>query len=137
MPWRSRWLMLDVLFTLCWFSLYVRWRSFQQLSARWQGQGMETPQDIDPAHQATAREVEWLIDAASRRLPFEATCLMQASAAKSILARRGIASTIYFGVAPSRDDGRAVNAHAWLRCGARIITGRAQARECRALTWFS
>ena len=70
----------------------------------------------------TADRVGWAVRTAARYAPFEAACLVQATAAKRMLARRGIETTLYLGVC--RDESRAfTRAHAWLRCGDRILTG--------------
>jgi hypothetical protein len=62
----------------------------------------------------------WAVEAAARRIP-QATCLTQALAAKFLLARGGVASTVRFGFARSFD--RRVEGHAWLECEGRIILG--------------
>ncbi|HEX8648312.1 MAG TPA: lasso peptide biosynthesis B2 protein [Thermoleophilaceae bacterium] len=56
--------------------------------------------------------------AAARRAPWRTECLEQAIAAKAMLRRRGIASTLYLGM--GRDP---VAAHAWLRVGDLNVTG--------------
>jgi hypothetical protein len=68
-------------------------------------------------HPASSR-VAWAIGAAAGRVPWRAGCLEQAIAAKAMLRRRGIASTLYLGV--TRDP---VGAHAWLRVGDVNVTG--------------
>ncbi|HEX8152694.1 MAG TPA: lasso peptide biosynthesis B2 protein, partial [Thermoanaerobaculia bacterium] len=71
---------------------------------------------------AVLRRIRWAIGAVSRRAPWRCLCLEQAVAAKMMLRTRGIASTLYLGVA--RDPGNAaVQAHAWLRCGSYYVTG--------------
>lgn len=65
--------------------------------------------------------ISWSVGAASRRLPWESTCLTMAMAGKAMLRRRGIASTLYLGVA--REPTAGLHSHAWLRCGDRILTG--------------
>ena len=76
----------------------------------------ETPAGagIDPASRRVARA----IGAAARRAPWRTECLEQAIAAKAMLRRRGIASTLYLGM--GRDP---VAAHAWLRVGDTNVTG--------------
>jgi hypothetical protein len=49
-----------------------------------------------------------------------ATYLVQALAAKIMLTRRGICSTLYLGAAKA---GEGLAAHAWLRSGSVIVTG--------------
>lgn len=81
---------------------------------------------------ALARDVRWAIGAWSRALPRRPTCLMQALAARQVLAARGIPCDLYFGVqaaavaaeAPRRPT---IGAHAWLRCGEFVVTGEAEA----------
>ncbi len=52
---------------------------------------------------------------------WESRCLVMAIAAMTMLAKRGISSTLYMGTAREA-DGR-LTAHAWLRSGNRIWTG--------------
>jgi hypothetical protein len=100
-------------------------------------QGKQSGLDLSIGHLAYVRDVEWAIAAISRRMRVPPTCLMQAAAAKELLSRRGIPATVYFGVAPACGDGRAINAHAWLRCGKRIITGREEAQRFKPIAWFA
>jgi len=59
---------------------------------------------------------------AARNLPWECKCLVQAMAGKAMLRRRGLPSTLYLGLA--KDGEEQLCAHAWLRCGNIILTGR-------------
>jgi hypothetical protein len=69
------------------------------------------PMDVEPAIVAVRR--------ASRFVP-GATCLTQAIAARTLLARRGHSSTLHLGVA--KEDGE-LKAHAWLEAGGRVVIG--------------
>jgi hypothetical protein len=66
------------------------------------------------------REISWAIQTVSRRAPWRCKCLEQGVAAKMMLRRRGLPSTLYLGVA--RRDAE-LEAHAWLRSGTFIVTG--------------
>ncbi len=59
---------------------------------------------------------------AGRVVPWRCKCYEQAVAAKIILKRKGINSTLYYGVAKSKDE--KLKAHAWVRCGTHIVTGK-------------
>jgi len=63
--------------------------------------------------------VAWAISSAARFVP-RATCVTQALAARILLARRGLASEVCYGV--GRRQGRII-AHAWLESGGRVIVG--------------
>lgn len=45
-------------------------------------------------------------------------------AAKAMLARRGVASTMHLGVMPS-ENASGIGAHAWLSVGPMVVTGAA------------
>ena len=71
-------------------------------------------------------QVQWSIVTASRYAFWNTLCLTQALAAKFMLNRRGIKSTLYLGTTRPSDE--KFLAHAWLRCGEMIVTGE-QGRE--------
>ncbi len=68
-----------------------------------------------------AYEVSWAVRTASRNLPWQCKCLVQAMAAKWMLKRRGAHTTLYLGLA--KDGKHNLCAHAWLRSGDAILTG--------------
>jgi hypothetical protein len=77
-----------------------------------------------------ARYVARHVARLARRVPWRATCLVQAVAGYLLLKRRGIAATIRFGVNKS-DAGLA--AHAWLIVGDQIVLGGEAAPDFRPL----
>jgi hypothetical protein len=88
--------------------------------ARWLGDIDTAPvPDADPT---VARAVGRAVERAARHLPWQPVCLPQALAARAMLRRRGIVSTLHFGM---RRDGadRAMAAHAWVTAGAVPVVG--------------
>ncbi len=79
------------------------------------------PASLDAEQSALAREISWAVTRAARYVPFRAVCLPQAIAAKAMLRRRHIASTMHFGVA--KKPGEAMAAHAWLDAAQIEVTG--------------
>src|SRR5262245_62019589 len=73
--------------------------------------GQESPAHAGPAAAAVAGRVRRLLAMAARGLPWRSTCLMNASAGKVMLARRGVPATLYLGVRRSSTE---LEAHAWL-----------------------
>lgn len=63
---------------------------------------------------------------AARHVPWKAVCLPQALAARALLARRGVVSRVYFGVAR---DGGVLSAHAWLEVDGQTVVGGGQAKD--------
>ena len=81
----------------------------------------ESPQEYHPEYKEIAKQVACAVKTASRHLPWDSKCLVQAIASKAMLRRHRVPSTIYLGVA--KDDGRQLYAHAWLRSGDVVVTG--------------
>jgi hypothetical protein len=73
----------------------------------------------ESADELVAARVGWAISNAARFVP-RATCVTQALAARILLARRGFASEVCYGVGRPRDR---VVAHAWVESGGRVIVG--------------
>ena len=95
----------------------------------------ESPLVLSDTTERIVREITGAIRIVVERAPFEYSCLAQAFAAKAMLRRRGIASTLYLGVYPGS---RAVlRAHAWLRCGATVVTGGEGKEHCVAVATFA
>lgn len=95
---------------------------FSALARRLGKHMSESTVDDDDARRPSLRRIRWAIGAVSRRAPWRCLCLEQAVAAKMMLRVRGLASTLYLGVA--REPGNAaVQAHAWVRCGSYYVTG--------------
>ncbi|WP_274650396.1 lasso peptide biosynthesis B2 protein [Paenibacillus humicola] len=89
----------------------------------------ETPAVHDPSDEAVIRQISQSIRVMSRHTFWESQCMVKAIAAKKMLERRGIPSTLYLGTA--RDGKGSMIAHAWLRSGAFYVTG---AEEMRMFT---
>jgi hypothetical protein len=79
--------------------------------------------------------ISWAVATASRHLPWNCTCLAQAMAGKAMLKCRGVPSTLYLGVA--KDGEARLQAHAWLRCGARILTGWQEVGRFKVIGTFA
>lgn len=91
---------------------------FRRLAPLLERHMAQSPKDGGAASAETLDRLSWALAAASRHLPWEFKCLPLALAGKAMLRRRGLPSTLYLGLAKSGEAG--LQAHAWLRCGARI-----------------
>lgn len=73
------------------------------------------------AQRQQVRAVGWAVTRLAARLPIGARCLAQALAARAMLRRRGIASTMHIGVA--RPGATSLEAHAWLEAAGVEVIG--------------
>lgn len=119
LPSDDRLLLAEAAFVLAAARLAILLLPFSVI-ARWLGQHRaETPIEQAPAHADISRRVSRAVARAARHLPWESVCLPRAIAAKRMLRRRGVASTLYLGVQP----GQTMSAHAWVRAGGIVVTG--------------
>ena len=127
----------EALLALIWAKLQVHTVPFRRLAPGLGRAQSETPATIPPADRAVAVQVSWAVQTAARYVPLGFVCLPQAIAAQRLLRRRGIASTLYLGVAPDRHNRAAIAAHAWLRAGDKIVTGEREAAQHQVLATFA
>lgn len=119
--WAQRGALLEALVWLGLARLALLVLPFRRI-APWLGTQMaQTEESATPQEEALAQEIGWAVRAAARRTPWQSACLAQAISGKAMLRRRGVASTLYLGLA--RGEGGALQAHAWLRCGRAVVTG--------------
>ena len=85
------------------------------------------------------RRISWAVRRASGFTPWKSNCFPQAITAQYLLRRRGLPSTLYLGALlhDTSDDTRAMKAHAWLRCGAWVVTGREGHRQFGVVATFA
>jgi hypothetical protein len=84
-----------------------------------------------------ARSVGQAVRSAANYTPWKSACLPQAVAAQWMLKRRHVAGTLYLGVAKDEAKPEKLAAHAWLRCGHIILTGREGHRRFTIVATFS
>lgn len=93
------------------------------------------PNAASPAPDRSAiGKVRWAVTAAANHAPMQFVCFPLAIASQSMLRRRGIASTMYYGVAHSPEG--VLEAHVWLMTGDRYIVGGETAANFRVLKTF-
>jgi len=134
-------LFIEAVFSLALARFYVRFFAFKNYIYRvGEPQSLEELEDIDPVSEnelEILRQVAKEIDRAARNIPWNAVCLPQAMAGKWMLKRRNLASTMFLGVVKEKaavtadiekiEQGEwqpGLKAHAWLKAGKFIVTGR-------------
>ena len=134
-PTRDKLALLEAAFWLAVGRLAIHFVPFRQIAARLGTHMAETPRAPLRGRLAELRRVQSTISIASRHLPWECKCLVQAITARMMLRRRRLPSTMYFGVRKG-DDG-SLEAHAWLRSGDIIVTGRRGMKRFAVVGTFS
>ena len=125
LPLRDKVLFIEAASSLTMATVALKTVPFARMAPHLGRHMAESPQVEETAITERARRVQWAVDTAARHLPWKPVCFPQAVAGTRMLRRRGIASTLYFGVDPGRD----LDAHAWVRVGSVTVTGGPV--ECR------
>ena len=95
----------------------------------------ESSEAAIPCHEKLLKQIAWALRTAAHHTPWKSQCLARCIAGKIMLKRRGLSSTLYLGLAKS--DGRELIAHAWLRCGDKILTGLRGMRRFNVISTFA
>ena len=112
-------------FTLCGYArVALLIIPFKKLAPRLGRHKHETTKEMDWNALEDLRKVKRAVNRASRLTPWKSKCFVQAIAGKIMLRKRGFPSTIYLGVCKDKEKGEGLKAHAWLRSGQFIVTGR-------------
>ena len=117
----GRGLMLESAFWLTLSRLAIAIMPFRWIAPHLGTQTTETSGAINQHERDLFRMISRTVERAARKLPWECTCLVQAMAGKAMLGRRSVPSTLYLGLA--KDEKNQLYAHAWLRCGDKILIG--------------
>lgn len=119
---RRRRLMGEALLFLAAARLWLLLVPFRHVAARLgEATAADTPLPPEPAPPPFVVDISRAVRRTARYVPFRAVCLQQAVAAKLMLRRRGIGSTLHLGV--RRPNVGELEAHAWLDAGGVRITG--------------
>jgi Transglutaminase-like superfamily len=106
--------------------------------ARFLGLTQGSPADgLEPVKARDALAVAWAVQAAAARMPWHCSCLTEALAASVMLRRREIPATLYLGVATNVPSADGIAAHAWVRCGEKIVVGRSGHEQFTPVARFS
>jgi hypothetical protein len=131
----DRLMLIEALLWLCWARLLLVAVPFRWIAPHLGRQAAESPMSTSEQERPVVQRISWAVQAVERHAPLAFVCLPQAMAAKWMLRRRGLQSTLYLGLRHGEKAGLA--AHAWLRVGGRILTGRAEALGHQVIATFS
>lgn len=94
----------------------------------------ESPVPPSARESTVAQSVQRALARVADRVPWKATCLVQAIAGRLMLQRRRVPSVLHLGAKTGADSDLA--AHAWLSCGDVQVTGADIARQYTAIAAF-
>jgi hypothetical protein len=92
------------------------------------------PEVDGPARQRLRKEVVWAILRTAKFLPGKMMCFPRGIVAQAMLRRRGVATTLYYGVTTGNGNGS--TAHVWVQDGAQGVVGHRDAEACHILARY-
>ena len=125
-------LFVDALFLLHFSKLVILFIPFKKIASRMGRLQIESTHDLQSMEKTT--QIEHAVRRASRYTLYDSKCYDKALSAKVLLFQIGLPATIYFGLAKEADN--QLSAHAWVRCGNKIITGKAGMERFTVIACF-
>jgi hypothetical protein len=103
---------------------------------KWLGE-KDKPELIDnsSANLEKIKRIERAMLRVKRYFPWRIKCLASAMAAKYLLGKMNISSTIFLGV--TKENPEKIIAHAWLQCSDITVTGKEEKAKFTALVFFT
>jgi hypothetical protein len=126
-----------ILFAEAWFLLHfakmvILLMPFKKIASRIGKLHVESTHDLQSIEEPT--KIEHAVRRAARYTLHGSKCYDQALTAKTLLGQIGLPATIYFGL--SKEGENKLIAHAWVRCGNKIITGKAGMERFTVIACF-
>lgn len=132
---KTKALLTEAVYFLGW-ARFQKFKPFSKVAASLGRQSCETPSTTNnSANLLISKKISHAIYTMSKYTFWESQCFVKAIAAKKMLERRGIGSTIYFGTAKD-GDGKLI-AHAWLRSGSIYLTGSEEMNRFTVVSKFA
>lgn len=97
--------------------------------------GVESIPEIPEENRIIVQQVSKSIQRTVKYSPWKTSCFAKGISAKNILKSKGIKSTLYLGV--GKDGLNKITAHAWLRCGTVIVTGKEEMHRFTVVAFFT
>ena len=126
----------EALLSLAAASLAIRLLPFRRTAELMAGSaGRASP--LDPAaRDRIANRCRWAVAYLADRVPWRAVCFQRGLALHWMLRRRGIPSTLHYGVAQGGGGGEGLRAHVWVSAGERVLMGGEEAPKFACLATF-
>lgn len=114
--------------------LKVKFKKYQKYLGE---RGVETTNQYPTAKEEIIKTVRRIVLSTSKNTPWESKCMVQAVSCKWLLKKYGVESTIYFGIKPDEENKGKLKAHAWLRVGEYIVTGREGHKAFKVVNFYA
>lgn len=115
----------------------VRLAPFRRVARHLGRAGAVAANPSDGGGSVAAAEISWAVRAVTRRIPVRFTCLMQAVAAQRMLRKRRVPATVFLAMVADIPADEPLSAHAWVRCGDRVVVGACDESRYRVIATFA
>ena len=120
LKYKDKMILMEAYLLLAW-ARYKKTTQFSKMAPALGNHMHETKQELTTNQKAIAKKISSALYLMSQYAFWESECLVKAIAGMKMLERRGIESTLYLGTAK---DETGLVAHAWLRSGNYIVSGK-------------
>jgi len=127
-------LILEAYFFMIFSKIALTLFSFKWVASM-MGELMAESLEVDNHKKKELKVISEAIKISDRNIPMETACYVQALAAKLMINRRNLKSTIYLGI--RKDEEGDTRGHAWLRCGTFVVTGKERKKKYQVIATYS
>ncbi|MBQ1689179.1 MAG: lasso peptide biosynthesis B2 protein [Lachnospiraceae bacterium] len=120
---KNRRITIEAWYFCMWYRLLIRFLPSNKLEKRFGIRDQETSREVSKRDYYWAYRAGYEANRIAEKTPWDSKCLVRALAARKILERRKVATTLYLGVGWEVKEKNPMIAHAWLRCGELYVTG--------------
>ena len=130
-----------LVFKALFYALQVRFMmlfvKFKRYESRLGIRGKKDESIVTEDQMKVVMKVKSAVIGVSKYTPWESKCMVQAVAAKWLLEKYNIPSTIYFSIMKDPENKTELKAHAWLIVGDYVMTGREGHRAFKVVNYYS
>ncbi len=132
-PAGRRLLLIEATVYLLLARLALRVLPFRRIAA-WLNRPSQRAELTGEERERIRKEVVWAIERTARHLPGETVCFPRGLAAQTMLRRRSISTTLYYGAATLPERG--LTAHVWVQDGDEGVVGHREAGSYHILARY-
>lgn len=99
-------------------------------------QNVAETNEYSPEKSLEIKRIREIVISICRNTPWESKCLVEAITCKKMLQKIGVETTVYLGIRKD-ENGKEMKAHAWLKLGDHILTGRSGHQSFKVVNFYS
>jgi len=133
----NRALIVKAFFYCAWVRFLMLFVKYSRYEKSLGERGKKVEYAVSEQEFAVVRKIQAAVEGVSKHTLWESKCMVQAVSTKWLLQKHNIPSTIYFGIMKDLENQSELKAHAWLKIGDWVVTGRHGHQSFKVVNFYS